>query len=82
MVDRYGIFGAPPPKDRKWRSHSCSSREEINESALTSSTNTKLVSDSKRHNHPTFSANVPISSLVSKSNGNTYSISKNASNPS
>ena len=50
------------------RSHSGSSREELNDSILTNSLSHKLVSSNKTHNHPTFSANVPISNLSTKRN--------------
>ena len=72
MLDRYGIVGTsgiPTSKTRRWRSHSGSSREELNESMLANSLSHKLVSSGKTHHHPIFSANVPISNLATNPSG-------------
>ena len=72
-LDTYGIFANSAPKTRRWRSHSCSSKEDINDSmTLHNNISNNLVDPSKTHNHPTFSAAVPISSVVDKTSRNNH----------
>ena len=79
MIDRYGIIGSSAPKARRWRSHSGSSREEINESMLNTSLSSKLLKPNKTYQHPIFSATVPISNLLDKTNENSSTNNSNAS---